>query len=312
MTATTTGNPYGELASLLGLSVTPGLSVPPGAKAKWIQLPDFQGTNIIPIPHAPIPPATSGFKLITQRYTEEISFQAGIQPSQPGTAPNHGLSCTPEESLQTVGALAYQLFVNNADGGAQLHFENGMWLQLPAPNPSLPSFQKTQIARLLTVPHGDSGLAVGVEPKVHDGPPVIPEISAIPTELDGTPLSLEDPRIGGSSGPYSRIDLNPNKTLQEAIEFIGKPHKIDGKTTPPFTITKTTTLNVATPPNGGISNTPFTECNVRPHSFKCTYWVAELNADGFIWIMYSQQLNLVFADLVWPHIDVNIVTLDPT
>lgn len=299
-------NPYGDLSALLAKSPTD--TIPGGTDVTWKQLPNNPGLNVIAIPGL----GSNGpsFELIQQDYTETIDMQNGPQnsPTAGGTAPNHGLPTAPgPDSLQTVGAITYNLFVNDAASPhGQLHFENGMWLNLPVPDPASPTPVTPEIARLFSVPHGNSGMTKGAVPIVVKGGPTFQEITILPSTValppDSTAHRVPADQLTDSMGntPYVGLApdvLNPNLKLSEAITSTG------------ITIKQTTVLTVSTGfPTTDVLNTPFTEANVKPHHFSCIYCIEELS-NGQVWLQYSQTILLEFNGLFWPHVDVNTVIL---
>lgn len=169
---------YGPLAKLVGTWNSP-VSNP-------------TGYNVMPVPAGNVqgmPAGQNDFQNKNFYYYEEITFTA------PGEAPNRG-----QEFQQGCYALAYEQRVYFAPetgvGGlpeqppvpaasqnSLVHFENGLWMHqdyeaqpvgaygpdtLPAPTLSQPA--ERAFSKQISVPHGNSILAVG-SVQVMDGPP---------------------------------------------------------------------------------------------------------------------------------------------
>ncbi len=197
-----------------------------------------------------------------------------------------------------------------------MHVEPGLWLNLPTT--SEPP-QSATVARLGTIPHGDSLLAQGNFLTVNSGPKIEP--------VDPTPFTL-DPTTGARKNdtnptylaPFTSTPLppgipagsiaNPNLVLSYAI----KEQKIVNTVVLFISATPVGGINgtpIAPPskPNtdGGIVNIPFVTTNANANSFSAIFWIETVeNADGtqFMQLQYTQTVILDFIGLKWPHITV--------
>jgi hypothetical protein len=239
-----------------------------------------QGWNLIAVPSG-----AKGFQLLIRPYFETITFTAlgALVPNRGGV------------DTMFLAGLRYDLRTTDAETNQPLHLENGMWL---LPNPD-PDSSAPEIARLATIPHGDSVLALGTY-STANGAPSIPDINAIPDAGRGMPLGYLDPYLVPTKGLST---ANPNQNLRNAIE---------GQT-----IVQTTTFEVSTQNNGGISNIPFVVRHANATAFACTYWIEQVKSPDSdqvsFQLQYSQQTNIEFlpkfdnpnALIMWPHVNIN-------
>jgi hypothetical protein len=260
----TTADQLGPLADLLGT---------------WV---GSRGWNLIAVPDG-----AKGFKLLIQRITETMTFTpvGALVPNRGGAV-----------GTLLIPALHYDLRVANAETDEPLHFENGMWLLLNDPLSS-------HVARLSTIPHGDSVLAIGTH-TVIQGPPPISDNSAVPDPGKGAPLGYTDPYLNSKTPGFG--PTNPNQTLKDVIKTQN--------------IVKTTMLSVSTVPNGGIVNIPFIVQHANLTKFTSVLWIEKVKVTDsagkvseFEQLQYSQQADLHFLPrfddpkrlIMWPHISLN-------
>jgi hypothetical protein len=236
-----------------------------------------RGWNLVAVPNQ-----NGGFLLLVAPYTETLTITPLSTPT-----PNRGSTI-----IQEVPTLMYHLAIHDLTNGSLLHAENGEWLLLP----DCPS--DFSIARLASIPHGDSVLALGSS-SVSQGPPAIPEISTKPVSGPDTPEGYTDPYIT----PFPGFDkTNPNAVLLEAIQ---------GQN-----ILSTTNLFVSTANQGGINNIPFVTKNADTTSFEANFWIETVegqNGSTFLQLQYSQTTILEFLPqfgnptqlIQWPHVNIN-------
>lgn len=284
----------------------------------WKSLPNLpgRGWNLIALPFST--PSGSQFpfnyRLLMNQYNEELKFSLvdkGI--------PNRGISRTGAgtvEADQFLVALDYeqsivQIVAEDAPAsqlggnpGAAIHHEPGLWLHLLNEADA-----GLDIARLATIPHGDSVLAMGRASSVA-GAPVTPDISGLP----------EGVRQDINNNPY----LGPYKAFHGPNKFRGlfdpaAPNDLLKAANSGVNITRTTILDVDTDlPTGGIVNIPFIVKQANATSMRSTFWIqelAELDDAGNpkLRLQYSQTVLLDFfprADgkpglIRWPHISIN-------
>ena len=292
------------------------------------------GWNMIALPFQDAPPSPAGFnyRLLMNQYDEELIFtfvDSGV--------PNRGLldPVSGPDFDQFVVTLDYQQKIKQiiaedfppstvaGDPGLDIHHEPGLWLYMK----NLRT-EGIDIARLASIPHGNSLVALG-HSKTEKGMPAIPKINGLPIgrfeDLDSGDYDfktddylapykkfIDDPFEGNGNNPAGFPGFNPmdmNAILRHANTNVD--------------IVKTTTLSVDTKlENAGVVNIPFVVKEAEPVSMKSTFWIQELkkkDRDGKpkLRMQYSQVVMLNFfrpredqlpGRAQWPHISIN--TLD--
>jgi hypothetical protein len=254
------------------------------------------GWNLIAVPAPPLPKQSQPrFTLLIEQIIDTIVFKPIL-----ALVPNRGGLI----GIMKIPGLYYEQTVYQQSNPTQLmHIENGMWLLMPLPQPPMPGTHPPkdwvpQIARMSTIPHGNSLVAVG-EVTERSGGPVIPTNSALPEigQVQFIPGYL-DPYLFGA--PIKTDDVN--NVLRGANEDVPIRH--------------TTTLDVSTANGGGIANIPFIQANADARNFKGTFWIETLQAASQpTRLQYSQQVDLFFISRLdgqglvkWPHITVSTLT----
>ncbi len=283
---------------------------------KWSNEPSLpgRGWNMIALPFATEPKSPFNYRLLLNQYNEDLEFSVVDKAVPNRGIRNYGNSTEDDQFLAT---LEYTQSITQiaaddsphsglAGGpGLPIHREPGLWLHM-ANNVT----EGLDIARLGTIPHGDSVLALGRAREI-DGPPQIPNIS-------GLPIGVNDDLSSPYLEPYEHFHKNlfeglfdptvPNKLLQEANRGVD--------------IVKTTELHVDTQfETGGIVNIPFVTQQANATQMHSTFWIQELkekDVDGSpkLRLQYSQVVFLDFFArpdgepglIRWPHVSIN--TLD--
>ena len=257
---------------------------------------------------------------------------------------------SPEDD-QFVVALDYQQSINqgmaedNPDSGLAdvrgkpIHHEPGLWLYMKnlratdkditaAPGPEVGieiADAVNEVARLATIPHGNSVLALGTV-TYKEGTPDIPSVSGLPigrfedlaspdydflTDAYLAPYKhyIENPFMGDVSGVPGFPGFNP-RDMNDILRFANKGVDIE----------RTTILTVdTTRQDAGIVNAPFVKKQAEPVSMKSTFWIQELtekDKDGRpkLRLQYSQVVIMDFFRpredghpdrAQWPHISIN-------
>lgn len=235
-----------------------------------------QGWELIAVPADP------DFRLIVRPYIEVVTFEPIGAP-----VPDRG---GPAGDIFITG-LVYTMRIADRETNEPLHLEAGMWFYMVGQDP--------QIARSATIPHGDSLLALGDVTTI-EGPPTIPETSAIPFAGPDMLPGYTDPYLVPVDGFHPGT---PNLVLQEAIQDLD--------------IVQTIELSASTADTGGILNIPFVNANANATEFACTYWLETVadqqTGDQVVQLQYSQQTNIEFLKqfgnpselIMWPHVNVN-------
>ena len=281
---------------------------------RWSNEPDLpgRGWNMIALPFATEPGSPLNYRLLVNQYNEELEFflvDKGV--------PNRGIRRNGNvtvDSDQLLVAIDYEQEIRQiaADdfpksdkaGGAKLaiHHEPGLWLHMLD--------QVTDgldVARLASVPHGDSLLALGRSSSSTD-PVVIPAVNGLPV---GVPHDLTNPYLA----PYEHFRVNKFQNLFDPTE----PHLLLTQANQGVTVTRTTKLEVDTAiDTGGIKNIPFIAKQANATSMKSTFWIHELKETDEQGrprrrLQYLQVVMLDFFNrrdglpglISWPHVSIN-------
>lgn len=242
-----------------------------------------------------VPDQKGGFQLLVAPYTENLTV-AAVQ----ATTPNRGLIV-----IENIPTLQYSTVILDSTDNSLMHVECGFWELAGAPARN----DGFDIFRIASVPHGNAVEAMGVSSVTDGRPNIDPGLSGLPVgdlpDLNG----YTDPYIFPSPG-FSAS--SPNETL---IQYLNA-QEAKGQT-----VTKTVTLHVSTRNKGGLSNIASLRTNANPTQFDATYWIETVadssTGETFQQLQYSQRIMIEFpiqSDLsgqtiVWPHVNVNTLTL---
>ena len=277
----------------------------------WKNVPNLvgRGWNMIAVPYANGP---FGYRLLLNQYNETLVFQTvdkavpnrGIPTSTDGTDGDQFLVVL--DYIQSITQIAAADSPDSGLAGKRglaIHKEPGLWLNM---------INKTtndlNIARLATIPHGDSVMALGRSSEKRGGP-VIPDISGLPIGVRNSSLSNKylDPYKHFNDQPFQKVfnPVCPNDLLKEANKGVA--------------IKKTTELKVdSTIETGGIFNIPFVTKQADATEMNSTFWIQELkelDAKGNpkLRLQYTQTVFLDFfprtdgvpGRIRWPHVSIN-------
>lgn len=285
----------------------------------WKNTGDFvgRGWNMIALPFMQ-EGNRFDYRLLVNQYNEELKFSLVDK-----AVPNRGIDRPAGTNTdQFVVTLDFEQMVTQISAEDQpdsglagtpntaIHHEPGLWLHM-----TNEQTEGLDIARLSTVPHGDSLLALG-KSRVIDGPPTIPPINGLPI---GVSMNVDaNPYLA----PYKHYNDAPFKGSVLAPGFPGfnpvSPHELLTLGTPP-NVTRTTVLEVSTTvESGGIRNIPFVVKQADAAEMVSTFWIMELDetdADGNqkMALSYSQVVMLDFFPrrdgcpglIRWPHVSIN-------
>ena len=281
----------------------------------WESLPG-RGWNMIALPFADGP---FNYRLLLNQYNETLTFSLVDK-----AVPNRGIRREDGdvvESDQFVVTLDYEQMIEQiaaADQpesglagppGLPIHHEPGLWLHMLNE-----TTDGLDIARLGTIPHGDSVLALG-RSRSFEGPPTIPAINALPEgvsqDVDRNPY-LEPYRFFRDH-PFQGVfdPTDPTALLNAELSSV--------------TVRRTTELAVdSTLGTGGIVNIPFIVKQANAAAMNSIFWIEELDdEDNTVQLQYAQVVNLDFFSrrdglpglIVWPHVSINtlrrVSTPDP-
>ncbi|MEP5088026.1 MAG: heme-binding protein, partial [Paracoccaceae bacterium] len=297
------------------------------------------GWNMIALPFKDSTNPKIPYRILMNQYDEKLDFS-----TVGDKIPNRGIS-----EDQEVATLDYQQVVtqinaedfpdtrdnpNDPDDhgqagppGSDIHHEPGLWIFVKDGEPKINGIN---IARLASIPHGNSVLATGISDEV-EGMPEIPGVNALPfgrfESIDQTPPDEYDFRDPADEylSPYKHYIDHP--FMGTAAGFPGFPgfsprdmNQILNFANQGVDIVKTTVLNVdSTREHGGIKNMPFVQREAEPVSMRSTFWIQQLREkDNYgnpkLRLQYSQIVMLDFfpnredqmpGRAQWPHISIN-------
>ncbi|AXI47164.1 hypothetical protein C1J03_14770 [Sulfitobacter sp. SK012] len=287
---------------------------------------DGRGWNLIALPFAG---PDRDYRLLMNQYNEVLSFTKVDE-----AVPNRGIikNGTTQAADQKVAALDYEQTIaqiaaedigaSEFAGGAELpiHHEPGFFLHMKEQR-----VDGVDIARLSTIPHGNSATSLGIS-EVFDGPPTIPPIDGFPVGITPDIAAA----VAGASDPdtylfpYHEFANNPFKGVLGAVPFPGFNVAQANELLAlgmPNNVLRTTLLHTDTTLlEGGIVNIPFVERQADAAEMQSTFWIMELDEEGLngnpkLLLAYSQFIFLDFFPrpggqeglIRWPHISINMM-----
>jgi hypothetical protein len=334
--ANSTKNPL-DLLNLAGLKQLekkvaptgrPGVAPPQPTLGDIASLPGTwvgTGFNLIEVPNMnqaqPGPPPADKFRVILNNTAETLVFSEIA-----GDIINRGNA---QSDIAFLGLHYLQQVsdVNLPVGQNGIHLETGLFLNVV---PSTDPQEGPTIARLGTIPHGDSILAQGKSFTIKGGPQIDPVDPTPFTVTNGTRVNDTSPTylalLTGATAPPGipqAAVMNPNLVLTNAIQgqniiqttvILLDANPIVGVSNPGVTA-----------PVGGITNIPFVNVNANAITFSAIFWIETVqNDDGstFLQLQYTQTVVLDFpvfgppptnpvTDIKWPHISVATLRLQP-
>lgn len=275
-----------------------------------------RGWNMIALPFATSPDTPFNFRVLVNQFNETLKFSLvdkgvpnrglAFAPPPPSDADQLVVTIDYEQVIQQLAAEDFPVSGKAGPPALPIHHEPGLWLHMLNERT-----ENLDIARLGTIPHGDSVLALG-RSKIIDGPPDIPVISGLPIgvtpDLDNNPyLAAYKHFTPSGAGKFLNLfdPTLPNELLAEANQGVD--------------ITRTTVLEVDTTIEGaGIVNIPFIVKQANAADMKSTFWIQELaetdeNGNPKLRLQYSQVVMLDFFPrrdgmpglIRWPHVSIN-------
>lgn len=280
----------------------------------WKNLPNLpgRGWNMIALPFATGPRNPLNYRLLMNQYNEELKFSLVDKG-----VPNRGIrrngavkesdqfvvTLDYEQSIKQIAAADFPKSGEEGSAGAAIHHEPGLWLHM-----TNEITNGINIARLGTIPHGDSVLALGTSERLK-GAPQIPATNGLPI---GVPQDVDrNPYLS----PYKHFRDNPFQNLFDPT----KPHDLLSAANQGMNIVRTTKLEVDTSvETGGIVNIPFIVKQANAADMKSTFWIQELAPKGksrkkSFRLQYLQVVMLDFFPrrdgapglIRWPHVSIN-------
>lgn len=281
------------------------------------------GWNMIALPFKDAPQGVAPFRVLMNQYDEDLKFTFVDDK-----VPNRGVATDQEvatldyqQSIKQQIAEDFPVSTVAGPAGHAIHHEPGLWIYVKNHQT-----EDINVARLASIPHGNSLLALGESLK-EKGMPDIPAINALPI---GRFEDLASPAYDFNDDPYlepyKHFIQNPFKGNIPA-SVVGFPgfnprdmNEILRFANQGVNIKRTTTLTVDTKrENAGVVNMPFVVKEAEPVSMKSTFWIQELkdkDPDGCpkLRMQYSQVVMLNFfrpredqlpGRAQWPHVSIN-------
>jgi hypothetical protein len=228
-----------------------------------------------------------------------------------GQIPNRGL-LTAQIFMHGLSYLQqisdHNVQVNGTPAG--LHFEPGVWLNIPPTNDPQ---EVGTIARLASIPHGTAMTIQGTAATAAGGPS-IPGISLTPFAEGhpSQPIDFAEQHLNQST-PFRTSGVGLTGITQAMLD---NPNSV--LTSNPPNVTTTTRLHVSTTPGvpdvgSGTANTAFlvgkSAPNADPAHIAATFWLQTLAGETEpTRLQYSQLVLLNFNAISWPHITVATLT----
>lgn len=288
---------------------------------------DGRGWNLIALPFAE-PGARRNFRVLMNQYNEVLSFKFVDDD-----IPNRGITeDNPAQNAdQTVAALDYEQLIAQisakdistsgkaGDPELPIHHEPGFFLHMKDQTPA-----GFDIARLATIPHGDSATALG-RAAAFDGPPGIPPLHGFPEGVGANVVQAVKAATSESYlFPYKHFVDAPFKGVIPDPAFPGfDPADANAllRLGLPQNVVRTTELLLDTDVmEAGIRNIPFIVRQANATVMHSTFWIMELaevdeDGDARLVLAYSQFIFLDFFTrfdgrpglIRWPHISINMM-----
>jgi len=276
----------------------------------WANEPGLigRGWNMIALPFAD---GKFGYRVLVNQYNESLKFSTvdkgvpnrGIPDDLDGDDGDQLLAVIEyEQSITQIASDDFPASGKAGNSGLAIHHEPGLLMHIINKRTN-----NIDIARLATIPHGDSVLALGNSFDSTE-PPIIPPISSLPIGVD---QSLENDYLE----PYKHYDDNPFLGLFNPVT----PNELLAEANKHVNIVKTTRLDFDTKiETGGIVNIPFITKQANATEMTATFWIQELaekDEDGKpkLRLQYSQTVFLDFfprrdgvpGSIRWPHVSIN-------
>jgi hypothetical protein len=274
---------------------------------RWVS--SGRGWNMIALPFARAAGSFLDYRLLLNQFDEELNFTL-VDKAVPNRGVDDSHTVQTDQFVVTLDyeQVIHQVAVAGAPGIA-IHHEPGLFLNLTNEIPD-----GFDVARLGTIPHGDSVLALG-NSSVVTGAVTIPAVNGLPI---GVNQSLDNPYLE----PYRHFHDNP---------FVGNvgpgfpgfdpvaPHLLLTLANQGVAVTRTTELALDTTlATGGIKNIPFIVKQANAVSMKSTFWIQELaeTDENGLPKLRLQYLQIVILDffprrdglpgvISWPHVSIN-------
>ena len=261
------------------------------------------------------------YRVLANQYNETLFLKTADKG-----VPNRGVIRPTDTNLdQILVALDYEQAISQiraadspesglaGDPNKPIHHEPGLWLHML--NLNKPG---ANIARLGTIPHGNSVLAIGAAEAidVSDMSNLVPEVNPFPVLAGNTQVPLDAP-MARYLEPYAAFVEPDNSFFPRGLDLRNLHGLLQAST--PTNAMRGIRYSVSTvAETGGIVNTPFIVDHADATEMHSTFWIFELNEtdrDGnpVMVMQYMQFIMLDFFDkfdnsgekIRWPHISLN-------
>ncbi|MDL2405207.1 heme-binding protein [Rhizobium calliandrae] len=225
----------------------------------------------------------------------------------PGPIPNRGFL---QPDIEMFG-LTYLQQIQDANNGAGLHIEPGIWASVPRTSNPL---EDPTLVRMASIPHGTTVVAQGAVVPPVAGPPLMDRVDITPFQIGSPTRKIKFPETNLTTP--SQFRSSPADIVGITQAMIDDPNSVLQAALTGRTITNTRVLKVSSDtavPGGGTSNTAFLQGAVAgPNAvaalMNATFWIETLaNPAGgadLQQLQYSQTVLLNFNGLSWPHVSV--------
>lgn len=280
----------------------------------WSNLPGLpgRGWNMIALPFATGPATPFNYRLLLNQYNETLKFTLVDKAVPNRGIEGEGFNATQadqlvvtldyQQSIRQIAAEDRPISGNAGPSGLPIHHEPGLWLYM-----ANRAEERLDVARLSTIPHGNSVLALG-SADIVAGMPTIPFI-------DGLPIGVNRDLDSAYLAPYKHFHDHPFEGLFDPTDPVALLREANAG----VNILRTTVLNVdTTRPTGGIANIPFIEQQADAAAMNSTFWIQELDETGpdgtpKLRLQYAQVVMLDFfprrdglpGRIAWPHVSIN-------
>jgi hypothetical protein len=283
---------------------------------KWVG--QGRGWNMIALPFAKTEGQPLDYRLLLNQFDEELNFtlvdkavpNRGVDDAHTAQTDQFTVTLDYEQVIHQVAVEDRPPSQVTGAPGIAIHHEPGLFLNMT--NEILP--EGFDVARLGTIPHGDSVLALGTSSVVDD-------VAPIPA-VNGLPIGVNQDLGSRYLEPYKHFHENPFVGTVTAPGFPGfdptAPQLLLTLANQGVTVTRTTVLTLDTTlATGGITNIPFIVRQANAVSMKSTFWIQELaGTDGGEPTLRLQYLQIVMLDffprrdglpgrIAWPHVSIN-------
>ncbi|SEJ68312.1 heme-binding protein [Demequina mangrovi] len=284
-----------------------------------------RGWNMIALPFAEEGGALD-YRLLVNQFNEEIKFSLvdkrvpnrGIDIGEPGV---RGDSTNTDQLVvtldyeQMISQIAADDFPKSGLAGdpeLAIHHEPGLFLHMGEPR-----IDGINIARLASIPHGNSALALG-RFLTTDQPARIEDISglpigAFPAPPEGEEVDVEALLERAYLAPYKHFHDNRFEGLFDPVS----PNALLNAL--PTNVANNTVLFLDTKlDRAGVHNIPFVERQADVSEMTATFWILELEGgedEPELLLAYTQTVMLEFFPrrdgepglIKWPHVSINVM-----